>query len=219
MAELEIWIQTADKNFLHPINLVQTREYLLSFQSLNSNDMNESPSISCPKCGSHELYVGKKGFSGKKAVGGALLTGGIGLLAGTVGSNRITITCLNCGHVFKPGDSAKPYVPTFRETVQANKRKIELKRELKANAVNTVIPPVKRTPSMKRKRIYVVFAIFSGLAILACITLPDHSPLLFYSGLLVLFIVLIVRQNKRIAIEKLQEQTTQYITTGDDSME
>jgi hypothetical protein len=93
--------------------------------------MNESPSISCPKCGSHDLYVGKKGFSGKKAVGGALLNGGIGLLAGTLGSNKIKITCLNCGHVFKPGDSAKTYVPTFRETLQANQRQIELKRELK----------------------------------------------------------------------------------------
>jgi hypothetical protein len=181
--------------------------------------MNESPSIPCPKCGSHDLYVGKKGFSGKKAVGGALLTGGIGLLAGTLGSNKINITCLHCGHVFKPGDSAKPYVPTFRETVQANKRQIELKRELKANAVNTAIAPVKRTPAMKRKRIYVGFAIFSGFGVLACITQTDHAPLLVYSGLLVLFIILIIRQNKKIANEKLHEQTTEYLTTGTDSPE
>lgn len=38
---------------------------------------------------------------------GAVLTGGIGLLAGTIGSNRIKITCINCGHVFSAGDAKK----------------------------------------------------------------------------------------------------------------
>lgn len=64
----------------------------------------EVPAVKCPKCGSEQITSGKKGFSGTKAVGGALLTGGIGLLAGTIGSNKIRITCLNCGHQFKPGD-------------------------------------------------------------------------------------------------------------------
>ncbi|WP_298297753.1 hypothetical protein [Hydrotalea sp.] len=66
--------------------------------------------IKCPKCGSTQLTSGKKGFSGKKAVAGAVLTGGIGILAGTIGSNKIKITCLKCGTRFKPGedlDSAK----------------------------------------------------------------------------------------------------------------
>ena len=45
--------------------------------------------IKCPKCSSTQLTANKKGFSGKQAVGGALLTGGIGLLAGTIGSNKI----------------------------------------------------------------------------------------------------------------------------------
>jgi predicted nucleic-acid-binding Zn-ribbon protein len=65
------------------------------------------PEIKCPKCGSNQFVAGKKGFSGKKAVAGAVLTGGIGLLAGTIGSNKIKITCLNCGHVYQPGDSVK----------------------------------------------------------------------------------------------------------------
>jgi hypothetical protein len=64
------------------------------------------PKVLCPKCGSDEHYAAKKGFSGKKAVAGAILTGGIGLLAGTLGSNKIKITCLNCGHIFYPGDAA-----------------------------------------------------------------------------------------------------------------
>jgi DNA-directed RNA polymerase subunit RPC12/RpoP len=68
------------------------------------NDLKETPQIKCPKCGSTQITAGKKGFSGKKAVAGALLTGGVGLLAGTIGSNKIKITCLNCANEFKPGD-------------------------------------------------------------------------------------------------------------------
>lgn len=37
--------------------------------------------LHCPKCGSNQITSDKKGFSGKKAVAGALLTGGIGILA------------------------------------------------------------------------------------------------------------------------------------------
>jgi hypothetical protein len=59
--------------------------------------------IKCPKCGSNQITANKKGFSGKKAVAGAVLTGGIGLLAGTLGSNKVMITCLNCGNQFRPG--------------------------------------------------------------------------------------------------------------------
>ena len=59
--------------------------------------------IKCPKCGSTQLSANKKGFSGKQAVAGAILTGGIGLLAGTIGSNKIKITCLSCGHTFNVG--------------------------------------------------------------------------------------------------------------------
>jgi DNA-directed RNA polymerase subunit RPC12/RpoP len=61
--------------------------------------------ICCPKCRSRELHTGKKGFSGGKAVAGALLTGGIGILAGTIGSKKVMITCLKCGHKFKAGEA------------------------------------------------------------------------------------------------------------------
>lgn len=76
--------------------------------------------IKCPKCSSTQITADKKGFSGKKAVAGALLTGGIGLLAGTLGSNKVIITCLACGHKFKPGEGVidKPteYTPTTYPT-------------------------------------------------------------------------------------------------------
>lgn len=63
--------------------------------------------VLCPKCGSDQITANKKGFSGKKAVAGAVLTGGVGILAGTLGSNKVKITCLSCGHEFKPGQGAK----------------------------------------------------------------------------------------------------------------
>lgn len=64
--------------------------------------------IHCPKCGSTQITAEKKGFSGGKAAAGAVLTGGIGLLAGTIGSNDIIITCLACGNQFKPGEGIVP---------------------------------------------------------------------------------------------------------------
>jgi DNA-directed RNA polymerase subunit RPC12/RpoP len=61
--------------------------------------------ICCPKCRSKELHTEHKGFSGGKALAGAVLTGGIGLLAGTIGSKDVQITCLKCGNKFKAGDA------------------------------------------------------------------------------------------------------------------
>lgn len=65
-----------------------------------------SDTIHCPKCGSTQISSNKKGFSGKKAVAGALLTGGVGVLAGTIGSNDIEITCLACGNTWEPKEYA-----------------------------------------------------------------------------------------------------------------
>lgn len=57
----------------------------------------------CPKCGSTSLTANKKGFGVGKAVVGAALTGGIGLVAGNIGAKKVRITCLNCGHQFWAG--------------------------------------------------------------------------------------------------------------------
>jgi DNA-directed RNA polymerase subunit RPC12/RpoP len=69
--------------------------------------MEATPKVKCPKCGSEDISANKKGFSAGKAVGGALLTGGIGLAAGAIGSGKVILTCLFCGHQFKPGDAKK----------------------------------------------------------------------------------------------------------------
>ena len=66
---------------------------------------NEQNGIACcPKCGSTSLSAGKQGFSlGKAAVGGLLSRNlGGGLLAGSLGSNKTVVTCLNCGHKWNP---------------------------------------------------------------------------------------------------------------------
>lgn len=49
----------------------------------------EEDKLYCPHCGSSQLVANKKGFGAGKAVTGALLTGGIGLLAGFIGSGKV----------------------------------------------------------------------------------------------------------------------------------
>lgn len=80
-----------------------------------------TPEIRCPKCGSTQLTANKKGFSGTKAVGGAILTGGIGLLAGTIGSNKINITCLACGNQFRPGGDLEAIKKKHEQEAKAMK--------------------------------------------------------------------------------------------------
>lgn len=57
----------------------------------------------CPKCGSTSLSANKKGFSLGNAAAGAFVAGPVGLVGGTLGANKLEVTCLNCGHKFKPG--------------------------------------------------------------------------------------------------------------------
>ena len=61
--------------------------------------------VKCPRCKSTNIQVlgnNRKGFSFGKAVGGAILTGGIGLLAGFAGEKgKYEVFCTDCGHRFK----------------------------------------------------------------------------------------------------------------------
>lgn len=59
--------------------------------------------LHCPKCRSTHLTAQKQGFGLGKAVVGGVLTGGVGLLAGFVGSGKVKVTCLQCGHAWTPG--------------------------------------------------------------------------------------------------------------------
>jgi hypothetical protein len=95
-----------------------------------------SNEVTCPKCGSTSLSAGKKGFSGKKAVTGAILTGGIGLLAGTIGSNKIEITCLNCGCQFNPKERGE-----IARATEAN-RQGKLSQEQKVKVIAAIIAAI-----------------------------------------------------------------------------
>lgn len=82
--------------------------------------------MKCPKCNSTQLTSNQKGFSGGKAAAGAILAGGIGLLAGTIGSSNVIITCLRCGHKFKAGD----YANEKYKCDETRERDIELAKKI-----------------------------------------------------------------------------------------
>lgn len=73
-----------------------------SLSAVNKVEMDE-PEPSCPKCHSKYLNVQRKGYGVGKAAVGGLLAGPLGLLAGGIGKNKLELTCLKCGHKFKPG--------------------------------------------------------------------------------------------------------------------
>ncbi len=70
--------------------------------SLESVKREDKDLLHCPKCKSAKLHIAKKGFSGGKALAGAIAVGGIGILAGTIGSQDIDVICLECGYRFNP---------------------------------------------------------------------------------------------------------------------
>lgn len=72
---------------------------------INQQISQQEEYLCCPKCASRDLHAEHKGFSGGKALAGVLITGGIGLLAGTIGSRDTQITCLKCGNRFKAGEA------------------------------------------------------------------------------------------------------------------
>lgn len=59
--------------------------------------------IKCPNCNSVNLTFNKNGYSAGKAAAGVILTGGVGLLGGFIGSKNIRITCLKCGNSWIAG--------------------------------------------------------------------------------------------------------------------
>lgn len=52
------------------------------------NPKKEKDKICCPQCGSTEYHAGARGYS---------------LLTGFIGSGKTVLTCLKCGHRWKPG--------------------------------------------------------------------------------------------------------------------
>lgn len=87
----------------------------------------------CPKCNSSNLYIGRKGFSTTKAIVGKAITGSNfgGVLLGSVGANDLQITCLSCGHVFKPNEATGHKLPSEAEIREFEKHVIKPENEIK----------------------------------------------------------------------------------------
>jgi DNA-directed RNA polymerase subunit RPC12/RpoP len=54
---------------------------------------NAQDEVRCPKCGSAKIHAEKRGWN---------------IWVGFIGSGKIVITCLACGHKFKPGEGVQP---------------------------------------------------------------------------------------------------------------
>ncbi|WP_346936019.1 hypothetical protein [Clostridium sp.] len=75
-------------------------ELLLRNQYLVTKD---STVARCPKCGSTSITANKKGFSLAKGALGVATVGAYGAIAAGHGKNKVIVTCLQCGHQWKPG--------------------------------------------------------------------------------------------------------------------
>lgn len=58
----------------------------------------EDDRIKCPKCGSLQIHIDKKGRSGGKGCCGWLACGPLGFLFATRDANKLRKTCLKCNH-------------------------------------------------------------------------------------------------------------------------
>lgn len=57
--------------------------------------------LKCPKCGSTNIFVNKRGYDAGSACCGTILLGPLGLLCGQSGANAIEKNCLDCKNKFK----------------------------------------------------------------------------------------------------------------------
>lgn len=90
--------------------------------------------LCCPKCHSRHIHSEEKGFGVGKALAGVWALGSVGLLAGNIGRHDIIMTCLSCGHKFKPGEADIEDVEpmSFREQLaleEEKREKVRLRKE------------------------------------------------------------------------------------------
>lgn len=98
--------------------------------------------IRCPKCNSEQITSQKKGFGFGKAIAGIFVAGPLGLVAGTVGANKIQVHCLNCGYKWLPKKSTNNSHETIVKSFPNKKQK---------NSHNL---PKEKTEEERRKEIY-----------------------------------------------------------------
>ena len=100
----------------------------------------------CPKCGGALVSVGERtgGFSGTKAVVGAVVAGPIGVAAGALGKKLITMQCEKCGYTVETNEKdaqaaevhGAVYAPVAQLQREMVEKQIQLERQLKVNAKN-----------------------------------------------------------------------------------
>lgn len=76
--------------------LDEKKARIKKIEQFKANDI-----VYCPKCLSQQVSAQKKGFSAGKAIAGVVLTGGIGLVGGAIGANKMQLVCLKCGNQFQ----------------------------------------------------------------------------------------------------------------------
>ena len=93
-----------------PVPMIEKQELPVFIEDFDKDsEQHADENIRCPECGSTQITANKKGINVANAVIGSVLFGGIGILAGLVGKDKIIITCLNCGHHWQPGEkTVKP---------------------------------------------------------------------------------------------------------------
>lgn len=93
--------------------------------------MENEDRLYCPLCGSSQLTANKQGFGAGKAITGAVLTGGVGLLAGFIGSGKIQVTCLKCNAQWKPGElKTQPLTEAEKQPYYNHLQRIEKQKQM-----------------------------------------------------------------------------------------
>lgn len=59
---------------------------------------NNDDKLTCPKCGSSQIHIDKKGYSAGKGCCGFLACGPLGFLFGQSGASKLRKTCLKCNN-------------------------------------------------------------------------------------------------------------------------
>lgn len=97
--------EIVDREYSHPSTPVFiTKKSQQKYETKQRIKENRSNAVACcPKCGSTSLSANKKGFGLLKGAAGVATFGAYGVVTAGIGKNKVIVTCLNCGHQFKPG--------------------------------------------------------------------------------------------------------------------
>ena len=102
--KLKAYWDSLEKSPTEPEELAVRTNTPVSY--VNTTPIENSPPA-CSRCGSTSITADKKGYGAAKGLFGAVVAGPLGLLGGFMGSKKVRITCLNCGHSWIAGSIFK----------------------------------------------------------------------------------------------------------------